>query len=257
MPMIAASTAAAFGRAPRPPPCLRSRPAPSRRRRRRPNRSPAAPTPRGCVVERQRLHEQQLRAFELPVLLGRDDGADDSAICMSLMHVLTPRHGSLDVPVIDDADDRRRRPAARRDRTGNAASRPRTKNTCSPTPAPTESSATSVRPAGCRRTRRAAGARAASSPTRFASLTVDDDVADDAGELHRQASVLDLDGVDDADDGGVDRAVLQARRHARRAAADDEHRLADAGIDGVDGDEVVAFGFAARDPSGARRAACC
>ena len=59
------------------------------------------------------------------------------------------------------------------------------------------------------------------------------------------ASVLDLDFVDDPDDGRVDRAILQTRRHPCRAAADDEHRLADAGIDGVDGDQVVSFRLAA------------
>ena len=30
-----------------------------------------------------RLDQQQLRALELPVLLRRDDGADDAAICIS------------------------------------------------------------------------------------------------------------------------------------------------------------------------------
>ena len=64
-------------------------------------------------------------------------------------------------------------------------------------------------------------------------------------------------GVDDADDGGVHRAVLQAGRHPRRAAADDQHGLADAGVDGVDGDEVVAFGLAARIHRAGPRAACC
>ena len=48
--------------------------------------------------------------------------------------------------------------------------------------------------------------------------------------LVRRLSIV----VDDADDGGVDRAVFQAGGHPRRAAADDQHRLADAGIDGVD-----------------------
>ena len=52
--------------------------------------------------------------------------------------------------------------------------------------------------------------------------------------------------IDDADDGGVDGAVLQARRHAGRAAADDQHGFAEAGIDRVDGDEVAAFGLAVR-----------
>ena len=60
------------------------------------------------------------------------------------------------------------------------------------------------------------------------------------------ASSLTSIGVDDADDGGVDRTVLQAGRHARGAAADDEHGLADAGVDGVDGDEIVAFRLAGR-----------
>src|SRR5262249_60568660 len=47
------------------------------------------------------------------------------------------------------------------------------------------------------------------------------------------------------DDGGVDRAVLHAGGHARRAAADDQHRFAEARVDGVDGDEIVAVGLAA------------
>src|SRR5688500_11774449 len=59
-------------------------------------------------------------------------------------------------------------------------------------------------------------------------------------------SVRDFDGVDDADDGRVDGAVLQAGGHACRAAAHDEDGLADAGVDGVDGDEVAAFSLAAR-----------
>src|SRR5712671_72149 len=57
---------------------------------------------------------------------------------------------------------------------------------------------------------------------------------------------IDLHRVDDADDHGVDGTVLHARRHARGAAADDEHGLADARIHGVDGDEIVSFSFAAR-----------
>ena len=39
--------------------------------------------------------------------------------------------------------------------------------------------------------------------------------------------------------------IFQARRHARGAAADDEHGFADAGVDGVDRDQIVAFGLAA------------
>src|SRR4051812_46283040 len=55
-----------------------------------------------------------------------------------------------------------------------------------------------------------------------------------------------VDGVDDANDSRVDRAVLHARRHPGRAPADDEHGLADTGIDGVDGNEVIAFSFSVR-----------
>src|SRR5262245_54337458 len=54
----------------------------------------------------------------------------------------------------------------------------------------------------------------------------------------------DVDGIDDADDRGIDRRVLHARRHARRAAADNQNGLADAGIDRIDRNEVVAFGLA-------------
>ena len=45
--------------------------------------------------------------------------------------------------------------------------------------------------------------------------------------------------------------VLEAGGHARGAAADDQHGLADAGVHGVDGDEIVAFGLAGRDRSAA------
>ena len=78
-----------------------------------------------------------------------------------------------------------------------------------------------------------------------------DDVANDLRDLH-QFMVMVVQGslssivVDDADDGGIDRAILEAGRHARGAAADDEHGFADARIDGVDGHEIAAFGLAAR-----------
>src|SRR5882672_3042453 len=61
----------------------------------------------------------------------------------------------------------------------------------------------------------------------------------------RALRFVQFDVVDDADDGGVDWAVFHARRHARRAAADDEYGFADAGVHRVDGDEVGAFGLAA------------
>src|SRR5687767_8124457 len=109
---------------------------------------------------------------------------------------------------------------------GKKASLPRTKKTVSPTPAPIESSATSARPTaapsapiGCT-TSSVMPSRFGSlrvmttSPMTFASCT---SVA--GGDLHR---------VDDADDGRVHGAVLQAGGHAGGAAADDEHGFADA-----------------------------
>ena len=54
----------------------------------------------------------------------------------------------------------------------------------------------------------------------------------------------DVDCVDDADDSGVDGAIFQARRHARRTATDDEHGLTNACVNRVDGHEVTTFGFA-------------
>ena len=73
MPMIAASTGAALRRsaspAARPSITISTfspTPAPT-------ESIVSSGAPRGCVVERQRLHEQQLRALELAVLLRRDD----------------------------------------------------------------------------------------------------------------------------------------------------------------------------------------
>ena len=83
-------------------------------------------------------------------------------------------------------------------------------------------------------------------PARFSSFRV---MTTSPITLARSALVGSVDlisiFVDDADDRGVDGTVLQARRHARRAAADDEHGFADAGVDRVDRDQVVAFGLAA------------
>src|SRR5262245_26047999 len=62
-----------------------------------------------------------------------------------------------------------------------------------------------------------------------------------------------VDRVDDADDRGIDGTILHAGRHPRGTAADDEHRLADAGIDGVNGDEIStleAAGIARVDGAG-------
>src|SRR4051794_18562016 len=107
---------------------------------------------------------------------------------------------------------------------GKLASFPRTKNTSSPTPAPTESTATSGRPAGLRSGVSGCSTRSL-MPTRLSSLRVATTSpmtrASCTGLLHQ------IDGVDDADDRGVDRAVLQAGRHAGGAAAHNEDGLAD------------------------------
>src|SRR6476659_698814 len=58
--------------------------------------------------------------------------------------------------------------------------------------------------------------------------------------------VIDLYVVDDADDSGVDGTILQARRHPRGAAADDEHGFTDSGVDSIDRHQVVTFGFPPR-----------
>src|SRR5678809_861610 len=42
---------------------------------------------------------------------------------------------------------------------------------------------------------------------------------------------------------GVDWAIPPSGRHAGRAAADDQDRLANAGVDGIDGNEVGTFSF--------------
>src|SRR5258708_6255546 len=109
-------------------------------------------------------------------------------------------------------------------------------------PAPTESRATSVRPAGSPEAARGCSTSIL-SPVRFGSFIVETTSPSTRASC---TLVLDLDGVDDTDDGGVDRAVLQTGRHAGGTAADDEHRLAEAGGDGVDGDEIVPLRLPAR-----------
>lgn len=52
---------------------------------------------------------------------------------------------------------------------------------------------------------------------------------------------VEVDGIDDADNGGVDRAVFAFGGEARGAAGNDQHRFTKAGIDGIDGDEVAGF----------------
>src|SRR5258707_13313206 len=135
---------------------------------------------------------------------------------------------------------------------GKLASLPRTKNTSSPMPAPIASTATSGRPAGWRSA--ASGCTSISLiPTRFSSFRVATTapmtrascISDGGMGGSPLLLLLQLYFIDDADDGGVDRAVFQARRHPRGASADDEHGLADAGVHRVDGHEIVSFGLAA------------
>ena len=62
----------------------------------------------GRAVERERLHQQELRAVELLVLLGGDDRADDAGELHGWMSAAPGGAPSrLDRPVIDDADDAR------------------------------------------------------------------------------------------------------------------------------------------------------
>src|SRR6267142_6330341 len=136
---------------------------------------------------------------------------------------------------------------------GKLASLPRTKKTVSPTPAPTASTATSVRPAfdpsaaiGCRTislmpVRFSSFRVVTTSPMTFASCIVVE-----ADLQVRLVPRCDFHRVNDADDRGIDGTVLHSRRHPRGAAADDEHRFADSGVHRVDSDEIVPFGFAVR-----------
>src|SRR5262249_2773739 len=79
-----------------------------------------------------------------------------------------------------------------------------------------------------------------------------DDAADQIiGDLHGESlvtlfscredgSILDVDAVHDADDGGVHRQLLRLRRQAGAGALDDQYRLALAGPDRVHDDETAA-----------------
>src|SRR5688572_26106407 len=124
---------------------------------------------------------------------------------------------------------------------GKLASLPRTKNTVSPTPAPTESTATSVRPASW-----------PSAPIgwRMSSLVLSKPgslrVATTSPITRASCTALlrDVDVVDDADDGGVDRHVLHAGGHPGGAAADDQHGFADPGVHRIDGHQIIALGLA-------------
>ena len=121
---------------------------------------------------------------------------------------------------------------------------PRTKNTVSPTPAPTESTATSVRPES-----RAVGGNRLQDEQRDAGevlvLAGDDDVADDPGQLHGVSRPAATSMVSTMPTMAASTGQsFMPDGHPRGAAADDEHGLADAGVHGVDGDEVIAFGFA-------------
>src|SRR5712692_6224371 len=107
------------------------------------------------------------------------------------------------------------------------ASLPRTKNTSSPTPAPTESAATITRPTGSR------DEDIGCTSSNVTPLSVSFLLLRTTFPTTRPScmgSVLDFDLVDDADNGGIHRAILHARRHARRAAADNQHGLAEARV---------------------------
>jgi hypothetical protein len=52
---------------------------------------------------------------------------------------------------------------------------------------------------------------------------------------------VELNGINDADDGGVDGAVFALGGQAGGTAGDDENRFAEAGVNRVDSDEVTGF----------------
>jgi len=52
---------------------------------------------------------------------------------------------------------------------------------------------------------------------------------------------VEVDGVDDADDGGVDGAVFAFGGHAGGAAGDDEDGFAETGVNGIDGNQIAGF----------------
>src|SRR5436190_2563110 len=112
------------------------------------------------VVEVQRLDQKQLRAFEPVVLLRRHDGADHSR---ELHHSSTSHLSTM--PTIPAST------GGSAGKKGKLASLPRTKNTSSPAPAPTASTATRGRPAGWRSAD--SGCTSSSvSPVRLSSLRV-------------------------------------------------------------------------------------
>src|SRR5436190_1454650 len=55
--------------------------------------------------------------------------------------------------------------------------------------------------------------------------------------------ILDLNRVDDADDRGVDGAVLHSRGHASGTAAHDEYGFAESRIDRIHRDQVITLGL--------------
>ena len=57
--------------------------------------------------------------------------------------------------------------------------------------------------------------------------------------MHNVHLVADFNGIYDADDGGIDRAILALERHARRTTLHDEHHLIHAGSHCIDGDQVT------------------
>src|SRR4029078_6343525 len=86
------------------------------------------------IVGVQRLNQQQLRAFELRVLLRRHNGTHHAP------HLHQPRSQWSTMPTMPAST------GGSAGRNGKLASLPRTKNTYSPTPAPTASTATRGRP---------------------------------------------------------------------------------------------------------------
>src|SRR5918997_236904 len=119
-----------------------------------------------------------------------------------------------------------------------------TTSTRSPMPAPTESMASSGPPRGAP-SGPCGWTSSSFAPSSLRCFWVETTVPTTSASCMararngRKSLFLDGDGIDDADNGGVDRAVLHAGGHAGGAAGDDQDGFAETGVDGVDGHQVA------------------
>src|SRR5207244_478548 len=111
-----------------------------------------------------------------------------------------------------------------------------TSSTRSPMPALTESMASTVGPFGAPEGSTGWMSRSF-APSSFAFFCVATTVP--TTRARNTALLLHLDAVDHADDGRVHGRVLEAGGHARGRARHHQHAVAQARVDGVDGDHVA------------------